>query len=462
MSLTQTLRRVARTTAVVAGACALTATRASRQYRLVERRLAILPPGSPDIKLLHLSDLHLYPGREDLATWVARLAREDFDVVISTGDNFGSEKGFELAQRAYAPLLSRPGAFVFGSHDYYKSRATNPLAYLWKTPSGLDPNAKIAFGAIPDAPASIAGTKAATQGGENATFPAPGGSAGGTELNFDFFTPGPAALSLIKIPSPRPTQYSTREAPLPTTGGSFSDNLRENIREKITQPLAERWVERSLRDRVFDFLARHTGHSREEIIECIDGICRIKPVAPGSVKRIALPGARLGTLFTEAGWIDLNNAAGSLRVEKAGKQVHIALSGVDDPHIGRNFPVVGDSTWEDADLRIGLTHSPYMEVLEDFAAEGADLILAGHTHGGQVRVPFFGALVSNCDLPAKYASALFKWPVREAGAALRAAGRQRQKPTWVGVSAGLGVEPGAPWRVACPPSAYLYTLTAHS
>ena len=37
-------------------------------------------------------------------------------------------------------------------------------------------------------------------------------------------------------------------------------------------------------------------------------------------------------------------------------------------------------------------------MLDRFAADGYQLVMAGHTHGGQLCLPFYGALVTNCDL----------------------------------------------------------------
>ena len=46
------------------------------------------------------------------------------------------------------------------------------------------------------------------------------------------------------------------------------------------------------------------------------------------------------------------------------------------------------------------------------SADDVDLVLAGHTHGGQLCVPGFGALVTNCDLDRGRASGLSQWPGR--------------------------------------------------
>jgi predicted MPP superfamily phosphohydrolase len=90
-------------------------------------------------------------------------------------------------------------------------------------------------------------------------------------------------------------------------------------------------------------------------------------------------------------------------------------------------------------------------VLDRFTADGYDLLLCGHTHGGQLRVPFYGALVTNCGIDRDRARWLHRWadpaPERPAG-------------TWLHVSAGLGTSPYAPVRFACPPEASLLTLTA--
>lgn len=154
-----------------------------------------------------------------------------------------------------------------------------------------------------------------------------------------------------------------------------------------------------------------------------------------------------GYLADELGWLNLNNAGGTL---DAG-DLRIAAFGVSDAHRGWDdlevLPGLVSQLRADgsADLTIGVTHAPYRRVLDDFVDLGADAIFAGHTHGGQVRVPGFGALVANCDIPLRQARGLSEWT--HAG---------RTAP--LNVSAGLGHSIYAPVRFACRPEASLLTL----
>ena len=96
----------------------------------------------------------------------------------------------------------------------------------------------------------------------------------------------------------------------------------------------------------------------------------------------------------------------------------------------------------DAVVRIGLLHAPEPELIDRFAGDGYDLVLAGHTHGGQVRVPFGPAIVTNCGMDVHRARGLHPWNDR----------------TWFHVSAGLGTNPYLQVRFACRPEASLLTL----
>ena len=83
-----------------------------------------------------------------------------------------------------------------------------------------------------------------------------------------------------------------------------------------------------------------------------------------------------------------------------------------------------------------LSHNP--DILFEAAAKGVDLVLAGHTHGGQMRVPGLPVLVR-----------MSRFRLDE--------GRYRFDSTELVVSRGLGAV-GLPLRVACPPEAVLLTL----
>ncbi len=157
-------------------------------------------------------------------------------------------------------------------------------------------------------------------------------------------------------------------------------------------------------------------------------------------RRIDLPWGDLVSGLSAGGWSDLSNARASIKVDG----LKLALRGVDDPHIGRDdyASVAGPVMDEDADLSLGVVHAPYHRVTDAMALDGVPLILAGHTHGGQVCVPFYGALVSNCDLDPRRAKGLSR----------------HSADTWLHVSAGVGTSPYAPFRFACPPEATLLTL----
>jgi predicted MPP superfamily phosphohydrolase len=151
-----------------------------------------------------------------------------------------------------------------------------------------------------------------------------------------------------------------------------------------------------------------------------------------------LPTEELESELLNAGWHSLNNARGRMQV--LGNDID--MRGVNDPHIRLDrYDDVAGPFDPDASLRLAVTHAPYLRVLDPMAADGADLIIAGHTHGGQVCVPGYGALVTNCDLDTRRAKGLST----HEGAALH-------------VSAGLGTNPYAPVRLACPPEATMLHL----
>jgi predicted MPP superfamily phosphohydrolase len=161
-----------------------------------------------------------------------------------------------------------------------------------------------------------------------------------------------------------------------------------------------------------------------------------------------LPWRDLRDGMVARGWSDVTNGRGELVVD--GRR--ITLAGLDDPHLKRDrYDLVEGPADPAADLRLGLVHSPEPRVLDRFAADGHDLLLCGHTHGGQLRVPFYGALVTNCGIDRAHARWLHRWAGPTPG---------HPTGTWLHVSAGLGTSPYAPVRFACPPEATLLTLVA--
>ena len=191
-------------------------------------------------------------------------------------------------------------------------------------------------------------------------------------------------------------------------------------------------------------------------------IARSKPLDIGA----------LHAFFADLGWQDLDNSAASLDI----RGTHFEFFGVDDPHKGydrldlitaaiddlRAEDPLGDETWPDEashrqarggavglrpTVTVGVSHAPYQRVLNSFLNHGAQLMFAGHTHGGQVCVPGFGALVTNCDIPRSQVKGLSVW-------------RHGLRSAYLNVSAGLGTSIFAPVRFACPPEATLLTLTA--
>lgn len=184
-----------------------------------------------------------------------------------------------------------------------------------------------------------------------------------------------------------------------------------------------------------------------------------------------LPWEEMTRAFEEFGWINLNNARAQVQIGPW----DVECVGVDDPHIKEDhFPAPDESTGDDsaADTRaglrvkIGLTHAPYRHVLDDMVADGCSVIFAGHTHGGQLRLPGYGTIVTNCDIDRHHAYGLFRWPVggkivRGDGSVslgsragnLAEGGVVETRCAWVNVTTGLGTSPYTPIRVACRPEA---------
>ena len=143
---------------------------------------------------------------------------------------------------------------------------------------------------------------------------------------------------------------------------------------------------------------------------------------------------RLERGLQSQGWIPLTNRSES--VESSFGSVRLA--GVDDPYLKRHTTGHISRAAEDV-LSIGLVHAP--DVVAEYLLAGFDLVVGGHTHGGQVRVPFYGALVTNCNLPLGLAGGL-----------------HRVGEGWLHVSPGLGQGRYTPIRFNCRPEATLLRL----
>ncbi|WP_298749090.1 metallophosphoesterase [uncultured Serinicoccus sp.] len=290
-----------------------------RWFALREVTVPCLPTGTPALRVLHLSDLHLVPRQHRKREWVRGLAALEPDLVVHTGDHLAAMDAVPAALDTYGALLDRPGVFVLGSNDYYPPTAKNPLRY-------------------------------------------------------------------------------------------FNDSHRKGA----------------------DLTPR-----RLPTQDLVDGL-------------------------TRRGWVDLTHRR--QRVDVAG--VRLELVGTDDAHLGLDdYARVSAPADPLADLTVGVTHAPYQRVLDPMVDDGARLLIAGHTHGGQLRVPGYGALVTNCDLDTARARGLSRWwPGAGASPAprwARATSPADLPPdaAWLHVSAGLGGNPYTPFRFCCRPEATLLTLS---
>lgn len=158
-------------------------------------------------------------------------------------------------------------------------------------------------------------------------------------------------------------------------------------------------------------------------------------------------------LYEFLGWETIENKV--LRMELKGTKIE--WIGIGDAHhkmdnLGktsseieksRNSP---DPTLDRSQTTtLGLTHAPYQKVLNYLLTFGAQIIFAGHTHGGQICLPGGRALVTNCDLPAQMASGINIWT-------------QGGESSVLQVSSGIGTGIYSPVRLFCPPEAVLINL----
>lgn len=139
---------LARSAAAVLGAGALAGAATAAYAHFIElnnftirtETLPVLPAGSPDIKVLHISDMHMIPGQWRKRDFMHSLAELKPDLVINTGDNLSHISGLPALLEALDPLLDFPGVYVPGSNCYFAPAPKNPARYLWKKNTGDEAN----------------------------------------------------------------------------------------------------------------------------------------------------------------------------------------------------------------------------------------------------------------------------------------------------------------------------------
>ena len=156
-----------------------------------------------------------------------------------------------------------------------------------------------------------------------------------------------------------------------------------------------------------------------------------------------LPYDELDLRLQGRGWINLNRSKQIIEING----LAIEVRGTDDAHLNRDdYSIVAGKKSKASDISIGVTHAPYKRIIDAMSEDGLDIIFAGHTHGGQVRIPWFGgsrSLTTNCDLPNWRSRGLTKFG----------------SEPYLHVSAGMGYNPFTPIRVLCPPEVSIITLT---
>jgi hypothetical protein len=123
--------------AIGVGSLAYAALYEVNAFRLRRVKVPVLPIGAREIRVLHVSDLHMTPADRARQRWLSMLGALEPDLVINTGDNLAHHEAVPFVLGSFGRLLDRPGVYVWGANDYYPPMWKNPLRYF-RGPSGSD------------------------------------------------------------------------------------------------------------------------------------------------------------------------------------------------------------------------------------------------------------------------------------------------------------------------------------
>lgn len=156
----------------------------------------------------------------------------------------------------------------------------------------------------------------------------------------------------------------------------------------------------------------------------------------------------------DLGVVTLENTSVTFRMDSTDE---IAIVGTDDPYYGFHDLTAAFSGVEPSLPSLLITHSP--QVIRSAITYKPALVLSGHTHGGQVRIPVVGAIRTQNPLSRKIAMGIFSPDTLSNHLQLK-----DQIATWLYVSRGLGLAfvPHLRWlapRFLCRPEVTLITIS---
>ena len=124
------MRTLVQATAVASAAAVGYAGIIERNWFALRRfEIPVLPPGAGPLRVLHISDAHLTPGRRRLRSWIRALDDLEPDLVVNTGDSIAHPQAVRTSWTRWGPLPTGPGV-VLGPNDLYAPEPFNPARYL--------------------------------------------------------------------------------------------------------------------------------------------------------------------------------------------------------------------------------------------------------------------------------------------------------------------------------------------